>query len=87
MKHVDGATMTHMLRLTGADLDVGGEEKKKKHSVLWARPQNGEVHDTVGTILNFLVNLPEDVSTYWFDLQENALSLLISSLDRLNREQ
>lgn len=23
MKHVDGFTMTHMLRLTGADLDVG----------------------------------------------------------------
>lgn len=23
MKHVDGATMTHMLHLTGVDLDVG----------------------------------------------------------------
>lgn len=30
MKHVDGATMTHMLRLTGADLDVG---KKKKRTL------------------------------------------------------
>lgn len=25
------------------------------------------------------------VSTYWFDLQENALSLLISGRDRLKR--
>lgn len=24
MKHADGATMTHMLRLTSADLDMGG---------------------------------------------------------------
>lgn len=28
MKHADGDTMTHMLRLTGGDLDV--EQKKKK---------------------------------------------------------
>lgn len=27
------------------------------------------------------------VSTYWFDLMENALSLLISGLDRLKRDR
>lgn len=27
------------------------------------------------------------VSTYWFDLRENALSLLISGLDRLKRDR
>lgn len=27
------------------------------------------------------------VPTYWFDLQENALSLLISGLDRLSRDR
>lgn len=29
MKHADGDTMTHMLRLTGGDLDVGSKKKKK----------------------------------------------------------
>lgn len=27
------------------------------------------------------------VSTYWFDLRENALSLLISGFDRLKRDR
>lgn len=30
MKHADGDTMTHMLRLTGCDLDVGEKKKKTK---------------------------------------------------------
>lgn len=29
MKHADGDTMTHMLHLTGGDLDVGLKKKKK----------------------------------------------------------
>lgn len=81
MKHVDGATMTHMLRLTGVDLDVG---KKKK---TWTRPHNRDFHDAIASIQNFLVRLPVHVPTYWFDLRENALSLLISGLDRLNRDR
>lgn len=30
MKHVDGPTMTHMLRLTGVDLDMGEDLKKRR---------------------------------------------------------
>ena len=30
MKHADGDTMTHMLRLTAGDLDVGWQKKKNR---------------------------------------------------------
>lgn len=48
MKHVDGATMTHMLRLTGADLDVG---KKKMQQTA----KQKECHDTIALIQKFLL--------------------------------
>lgn len=77
MKHADGDTMTHMLRLTGGDLDVGFKKNKNTE----------EFYDMIPLIQNFLVRLAVHVSTYWFDLRENALSLLISGLDRLKRDR
>lgn len=86
MKHADGDTMTHMLRLTAGDLDVGWQKKKKKEKrKTWTTQQS--FRDTIASIQNFLVRLPVHVSTYWFDLRENALSLLISGLDRLKRDR
>lgn len=81
MKHADGDTMTHMLRLTGAWFRCGVKKKKKK---TWTTQQRVSWRDTPGTEF---ASLSVHVSTYWFDLRENALSLLISGPDRLKRDR
>lgn len=70
MKHVDGATMTHMLHLTGLDLDVG----------LNGKCVGGEFPTTLSRIQSFALRLAR-APAYWLDLRENALSLLISGPD------
>lgn len=59
-----------------------GRKKREKPG-----PHNRRFHDAIASIQNFLVRLPVHVSTYWFDLRENALSLLISGFDRLKRDR
>lgn len=80
MKYVDGPTMTHMLRLTGVDLDMGEDLKKKEEEKPWITTESF----TTRSSQNFPVGLPVRAPTYWFDLRQNALSLLISGLDRLS---
>lgn len=58
------------------------KKKKKKPG-----PHNREFHEAIAQPQNFVVRLPAHVSTYWFDLRENALSLLISGIDRLKRDR
>lgn len=82
MKHADGDTMTHMLRLTGAWFRRGTKRKKQTNP----GPHNREFHDVTPAAQTFLASLPVRVSTYWFDLRENALSLLIAELDRLKTD-
>lgn len=71
MKHVDGATMTHMLHLTGLDLDVGLNGKCVG---------GGDFPTTISRIQSFAPRLAR-APAYWLDLRENALSLLISGPD------
>lgn len=73
MKHADGDTMTHMLRLTASDLDVAlkEEEEKHTHTHTWREFQDAPRGP-------FSQSLRVHVRTYWFDLRENALSLLIA---------
>lgn len=73
MKHVDGATMTHMLHLTGLDLDVGLNGK-------CVCVCGGGFPTTISWILSFALRLAR-APAYWLDLRENALSLLISGPD------
>lgn len=73
MKHGDGATMTHMLHLTGLDLDVGLNGK----CVCVCGKGGGDFPTTISRMQSFAFRAP----AYWLDLRENALSLLISGPD------
>lgn len=79
MKHVDGATMTHMLHLTGGDLDVGLKGRKGGKKTM-EREQAEDFPPQYPRFKVFPVR-PAHAPAYWLALRENALSLLKSGPD------